>query len=215
MSQLGERVKRVRRDNKLSQQAFAKALNVHRGHISKIEIGAAKPSETLLLMICLEFNISWNWLNEGKGPMKARWGPYEFKKLAESNPKQKILLILLEVTLGLVDVSHHAFQCLGDDAFLLTDPAIKPGDPAVIEIVRSILAKLEVAALNAGKLKPPVKSWTDLTQEEKSTIDVLRNIDNASLKDFYLFLASKADRLDKEQRKKLRTHIGVLKRASR
>lgn len=45
---LGERVKFVRKSNKLNQADFAKRLGISQTHVSKIEKNVENPSETLL-----------------------------------------------------------------------------------------------------------------------------------------------------------------------
>ena len=221
MSQLCERIKKVRKDNNLSQVAFARVLNVHRGHISKIETGAANASEPLLLTICLEFNIGWTWLNDGKGPMKEHWGPKELKEIAKFaliQPKQKTIFLIFEVILGVLDSYTKITKCLGDDVFRLLDGAVNPGDLEVIEAVENILDKLKFKALKnkkPGSAKLLHNMFSDeLTEIEKAVINILRGIDSNLLKDFYLFLASKGERLDRNEKEKLKRYIVILKKAS-
>ncbi|HUV59806.1 MAG TPA: helix-turn-helix transcriptional regulator [Desulfatiglandales bacterium] len=215
MTQLFERIKKIREDNNLSQDAFAKILGVHRGHISKIETGVANPSEPLLLTICFEFDISWNWLNEGKGHTEEYWGSEELTKLSKSGlfpHKQKSLFILYEVTLGLLESYQKIPECLGNDTFRLLNDNIKPGDPIIIEVVEDILKKLRQKGFKKMEV---IKSLNDLNNEEESAIKILRGIDKNSLKDFYLFLASKANRLNKIQKERLKKEIAILKKASK
>lgn len=62
---VGQRIKRVRKARGLSQAQFAEALGVFKGHISKIESGAANPSEQLLKGISREFKVREEWLRSG------------------------------------------------------------------------------------------------------------------------------------------------------
>ncbi len=66
---LGERVKIVRKSNKLNQADFAKRLGISQTHVSKIEKNVENPSETLLKLISLEFGISEEWLKNNTGEM--------------------------------------------------------------------------------------------------------------------------------------------------
>ncbi len=66
MSELSNRIRKLRRKRRLSQQIFAKALGVSRSHISTIETGAARPSKQLIKSICREFGVREEWLLEGK-----------------------------------------------------------------------------------------------------------------------------------------------------
>jgi len=67
MSTLAERIRLVRKDHGLSQAEFAQRLRITRGHVSKLEIGQATPSEQLLALIELNFNLNWDWLETGEG----------------------------------------------------------------------------------------------------------------------------------------------------
>ena len=64
---LGERIKKIRKENKVTQNEFAKILGVSQTHISKIEKGIEKPSETLLLFMSYRYSVDINWLKSGEG----------------------------------------------------------------------------------------------------------------------------------------------------
>lgn len=67
---LSERIKKARKNLKLSQQELADRLHVHQGHISKIEKGKATPSLQLINSICRELNIKEEWLLFGETLLK-------------------------------------------------------------------------------------------------------------------------------------------------
>jgi transcriptional regulator with XRE-family HTH domain len=66
MTELSNRIRKLRRKRHLSQETFANALAVSRSHISAIETGAAKPSKQLIKGICREFGVREEWLLKGK-----------------------------------------------------------------------------------------------------------------------------------------------------
>lgn len=66
-----DRIKAVRKILGLNQTAFAERLALTRSAICKIESGENNPSEQTLKLICKEFNISYLWISEGIGPMRA------------------------------------------------------------------------------------------------------------------------------------------------
>ena len=81
--ELFERIKHLRKKEKLTQETFARILGIHRGHISKIETGKAAPSNQLLKSICYVFEINEEWLREGKGPIEKEGRNETFNKLKE------------------------------------------------------------------------------------------------------------------------------------
>ena len=72
---LGERIKKVRKDLDLTQQAFADRLGMKRNSIAQVEMGRNTSDQTII-SICREFGISETWLRTGEGDMKAP-GPEE------------------------------------------------------------------------------------------------------------------------------------------
>lgn len=67
--QIGERIKKLRKTEMLTQKEFAKSLGVSQGYIPSIEKGLKEPSGQLLLSISRAFGVNLEWLKEGKGEM--------------------------------------------------------------------------------------------------------------------------------------------------
>ena len=66
---MDERIKAVRKLQKLTQAAFGKRIGVKGNTVTNYETGLRFPSEAVILSICREFNISERWLRTGEGPM--------------------------------------------------------------------------------------------------------------------------------------------------
>jgi transcriptional regulator with XRE-family HTH domain len=66
---VGARIKAVRIQNGLAQQAFAKSIGIAQGYLSELETGVKTPSETLLIALSYRFEIGIEWLMSGKGQM--------------------------------------------------------------------------------------------------------------------------------------------------
>jgi len=69
---LKDRLKLVRSTlpGKVTQEQFAKMLGTTRPAIASYEIGAIKPKEHILKLICKEFRINEAWLKDGIGDMQ-------------------------------------------------------------------------------------------------------------------------------------------------
>ncbi len=63
------RVKELRKELKLSQDAFGKRIGITGGGVSKIENGERTLTEQTALSICREFRVNYYWLTEGQLPM--------------------------------------------------------------------------------------------------------------------------------------------------
>lgn len=66
---MNERIKKLRRSLDLTQQEFADRIGIKRGAIANYEIGRNTPADSVISLICREFNVSENWLRTGTGEM--------------------------------------------------------------------------------------------------------------------------------------------------
>lgn len=68
---LGERLKCIRKANKLTQIQFAQMVGISQAHVSGLEKNIDHPSETLLILISILFGVRITWIKEGTGQPKA------------------------------------------------------------------------------------------------------------------------------------------------
>lgn len=66
---MNDRIKRIRKEAGLTQQAFANRIGIARGNISAYEVGKNAPSDAVISLICREFNVNEHWLRFGDGEM--------------------------------------------------------------------------------------------------------------------------------------------------
>ena len=66
---MNERIKELRKRLNLTQQEFADRLSIKRGAVANYEVGRNTPSDSVIALICREFNVSERWLREGEGEM--------------------------------------------------------------------------------------------------------------------------------------------------
>lgn len=84
---IGERVKELRKQVNLTQQAFADRLNLKRNTVGIYEVNVVEPSDRTISDICREFNVNETWLRTGEGEM--------FNQITRS---EKITSFLTEIT---------------------------------------------------------------------------------------------------------------------
>ena len=85
---MNERIKKLRKDLKLTQQEFADALNIKRGAVANYEIGRNAPIDAVISLICKTFNVNEEWLRVGVGDM--------FLELPEEDKEAAYVSELLE-----------------------------------------------------------------------------------------------------------------------
>lgn len=66
---MNERIKKIRKENKLSMEQFGKRIGITKASVSRIESGENNPSDQTIILICKEFNINEDWLRNGTGEM--------------------------------------------------------------------------------------------------------------------------------------------------
>jgi transcriptional regulator with XRE-family HTH domain len=68
---VGERIRSLRVDRKLSQEALAKLLGIKQGSLTQLETGKSKaPSSKTLTKLARVFEVDPEWLMTGKGPQQ-------------------------------------------------------------------------------------------------------------------------------------------------
>lgn len=66
---LGERIKKVRKTNDLTQQLFAEEIGSTQNVLANYEAGRRNPSSSVINNICKTFNVNEEWLRTGDGDM--------------------------------------------------------------------------------------------------------------------------------------------------
>lgn len=68
-SNVGERIKKLRRTLDLTQQEFADKIGSVQNTMTGYETGRRSPSNQVIALICREFNVNESWLRTGEGEM--------------------------------------------------------------------------------------------------------------------------------------------------
>lgn len=103
---MDERIKELRKALGLTQQKFADAIGVRQNTVAQYEMGRNPPNDTVITLICREFNVSEEWLRTGQGEMfkpKSRNEElFEFAtKVAEGDPgsiQAQLLAVMARLT---------------------------------------------------------------------------------------------------------------------
>lgn len=96
-----DRIKLLRQSLKMTQQEFADKLHIKRGAIANYEVGRNIPADSVIALICKEFDVSESWLRSGDGAMFIARSPdeeiaaYVAKTLKGNNDFKKAFLSLV------------------------------------------------------------------------------------------------------------------------
>lgn len=64
---IAERIKWLRKDQKLTQQKFADAVGVKQNTVATWEMNRNEPQEPIIKAICAKFAVNESWLRTGEG----------------------------------------------------------------------------------------------------------------------------------------------------
>jgi transcriptional regulator with XRE-family HTH domain len=96
---MGERIKEIRIDNKMSQKQFAEKIAVKQTTIASYENNINKPSNVIITLICETFFVCEKWLRHGNGDKNNRelellnnWKEKFLKEYCKLKSKDKDLI---------------------------------------------------------------------------------------------------------------------------
>ena len=98
---MNERLKTLRNNLNLTQQAFADRLNVSRNNIAGYETGKSSPGDAVVSLICKEFNVREEWLRNGAGeifnpvPEEDEVALYVGELLQPDNPFSELIVEIM------------------------------------------------------------------------------------------------------------------------
>lgn len=61
------RIKKIRKDNKMTQVEFGEKIGVKGNTVTNYETGLRNPTDAVVLSICREFGVNEEWLRTGNG----------------------------------------------------------------------------------------------------------------------------------------------------
>ena len=67
METIGDRIKRVRKDNHLTQEVFGERIGIKGNTVTGYERGIRNPSNSIINSICTIFQVDQTWLRTGEG----------------------------------------------------------------------------------------------------------------------------------------------------
>ena len=66
---INKRVARLRKREGMTQEQFGDVLQVSQQYIGALESGLRRPGSALIFMMAVKFDVSEDWLKEGKGKL--------------------------------------------------------------------------------------------------------------------------------------------------
>lgn len=98
---MNQRLKTIRKSNNMNQEEFGRKLGVTKTAVSKMELGTYNITDSMIKLICKEFNINEDWLRRGEGEMISEILPtsetatYVSSLLLKDNPFNDLIKALM------------------------------------------------------------------------------------------------------------------------
>lgn len=122
---IGDRIKELRKDKKMTQQEFCKQIGVKQPSLAAIESGRNNPSDQTIFAICKAFLVSEKWLRSGEGEPYLHTSSEVAAKICEEYSLDGTSLALLEKFIVLSDKDQKIiieYLCNVVDAIRAKEP---------------------------------------------------------------------------------------------
>lgn len=170
-----DRIKKLRKSLDMTQQDFADRIGVKRNTIGQYEIGRNEPIETVINLICREFNVNEEWLRYGEGEMFNPAPTDVLDQLAEKYRLSNADYVMIEKFVNLrPEVRQNIYDYFREvvSAFVYGD--MEPQEMSSPQNKHDRLLENEVAQALSESLatQPQEKSLEELEAEYKKSRSV-------------------------------------------
>lgn len=129
---MNERIRKLRRTLDLTQKEFGDRIGVKGNTIATYEGGRNEPIDSVISLICREFNVNEEWLRTGEGEMFAPAPSSALDALAQERGLTHREYIVLEKFLLLrPEIRADLIDCLMDIAAAINSDDVPAGTPAM------------------------------------------------------------------------------------
>lgn len=123
-----ERIVSLRKALGLTQKQFGERIGVQRGTVANYELGRNIPTETVRKMICREYGVSKEWLEEGEGEMFSKEGRHEqVAAIAREHMNGELDLFRSRLIAAIAGLSEDQLAVLADIAEKAAARQERPG----------------------------------------------------------------------------------------
>ncbi len=109
------RIKQVRKDARLSMDAFGSRIGVNSSSVAKWEKGTNNPRERTIRLICNECKVNYERLTKGEGEMYTNIGKTILDMLAQEYKLSEVDKNIMEMYLMLTDEQREGIHIFVDN----------------------------------------------------------------------------------------------------
>lgn len=132
---MNERIKQLRKALGYTQQEFAERIGVKRNTVAQYEIGRNEPIDSVVNLICKEYNVNSDWLRNGTGEMFIDPATFSLDEYAQANKLNKTEISIIRGFMELDPGVRNAIYDIFKNAFSSDQSAYDnaPDDPQELE----------------------------------------------------------------------------------
>lgn len=188
MNTIGDRIKLVRKSKNLTQKDFASHVLVSASYISRVESNKEIPTDMLVKLIALEFNVNYDWLLKGSENINVTENDFDYFARDEgSTYKQYIGSLYVEINNSLNNLENADYlnvHAILDNLIQLFNINIKQSyKTLLIEKIASITIAFVEASIHFSNI--------DLkTKQGMSEFIRFMNQFSPDIRDFFINLIS-------------------------
>lgn len=127
-----DRIKQLRKALGMTQQKFADAIGVKQNTVAQYEMGRNEPIDSVVNLICKEYNVNPDWLRNGSGEMFIKPATFSLDEYAQSNKLNKTEISIIRGFMELDPATRQAIYNIFVNAFNENNASI-PDDPQELE----------------------------------------------------------------------------------
>lgn len=149
-----ERIRQLRRHLDLTQQQFADALGIKRNTIANYESGRNAPVDSVLSLICKEFNVNEDWLRNGTGEMFLPESQDEIDQLTKRYNLEPAIQIFIKKLVSLPPEQRKIVSALiMDTALEVSQIEDQEEEDSIDQQVEAYRRALEMEKRSKGKIR--------------------------------------------------------------
>lgn len=171
-AKMHERIKKIRRAINVTQQEFADRLLVKRNTVATWEGGRSIPQDSVVALICKEFNVNETWLRTGEGDMfnKAETSAVErlCTELKANELERQIISAYFKIEPNIRDsFVRRLIHEVEAKRNMEAAPKLVPSMPEVTQDVMSKLAEMERQNQEMAKQNKELLTRLEILEKEE------------------------------------------------
>lgn len=177
-----DRLKKIRKTLDLTMEKFGEKVGMKKNTISQLESGKNNITESLIKLICLEFNINEEWLRTGKGEMFKQEKEYSLDEFLKKRNATSLEIEFMKIYFSLDEnirkkIISDFKEAVFKEEFI--NPKISENAVDEISVTEEDIPK-ECKNMSVDEITKQIDMWENLLEKkQEEELSALQNTKNA------------------------------------